>query len=391
MVTTMASLIKKLNSQFWFACYRDANAKQHRKSTGVTSERKARDIARTYELTAQRKLKPHKALETLSEIIRETYGETVPTATVRKYSEDWLANKKHETETATFVAYEKSLNKFLTYLGTDAERNMADIKQTHVSGFRNFLAKKVASGTANDELKRVKMIFRTARRDRYISEDPAEFIGPVKRDNGSGRRPFTVDEIKKLLSSAEPEMQSLIKFGYYTGQRLADIATLTWANLDLERNQIRFTTRKTKKTMLLPIAEPLRNHISTLPLQGSDDPKAPLHPQSFATVQRQNGRVANLSNQFAALLTLSGLREVPEASERDGAGKGRGRPNTKRAKNELSFHSLRHTAVTLLKDAGIPRADAMAFVGHDSKAVNDQYTHVGDKRLLEAAAALPEV
>jgi integrase len=385
----MASLTKKPNSQFWFACYRDLNGKQCRRSTEETNEKKAREIARTYELTARRKMKPHKALETLREIIGKTYGEIVPTATVRKYVEGWLANKKNETETATYAAYKKSADKFLTHLGPDAEREIADIRQTHVSGFRNFLAKKVAPGTANDDLKRVKMLFRDARRDRYISEDPAEFIGSVKRDNGSGRRPFRIEEIKAILSFADSEWQSLIKFGYYTGQRLADIASLTWANLDLERNQIRFTTRKTDKPMLLPIAEPLRNHISTL--QGNDDPKAPVHPRSFATLQRQKGRVANLSNQFATLLSLAGLREASEASDRDSTGKGRGCPNTKRAKNELSFHCLRHTAVTLLKDAGIPQATVQELTGHDSEQMSAHYTHVGQEALEKAAAALPEV
>jgi integrase len=35
----------------------------------------------------------------------------------------------------------------------------------------------------------------------------------------------------------------MIKFGLYTGQRLSDIAALTWSNIDLERNFIRLTTR----------------------------------------------------------------------------------------------------------------------------------------------------
>jgi integrase len=133
--------------------------------------------------------------------------------------------------------------------------------------------------------------------------------------------------------------------------------------------------------MLLPIAAPLRSHISAL--KGSADPKAPVHPKSFATLQRQEGRAGNLSNQFAALLVDVGLREVAV-----GPGKGR---SARRTKNELSFHSLRHTAVTLLKDAGIPEAVVMELVGHDSKQMSAHYTHVGQGALEKAAAALPEL
>jgi integrase len=74
------------------------------------------------------------------------------------------------------------------------------------------------------------MLFRAARRDGYILEDPVEFIRSVKRENRGGRRPFKIEEIQAILSVANPEWQSFLRFGLYTGQRLADIASLTWAN-----------------------------------------------------------------------------------------------------------------------------------------------------------------
>ena len=377
----MASVTRKAHSKYWFACFRDLNGQQHRRSTKETNEKKARQIAQTYEQVAQRKLKPHKVRETLSELYHKIYGESLPTATVRQYIEGWLAIKKPETADTTYAAYEKSTAKFLAYLGAEAERDIAEIRQTHIAGFRNSLAKKVAPGTVNFDLRCTRMFFKAARRDGYLLEDPSEFVGSVKRDSGSGRRPFSIKEIQSILSVANHEWQSLIKFGLYTGQRLADIASLTWANLDTEKNQIRLVARKTGKTLLLPIAAPLHSHISSL--KGFDDTKAPIHPRSFATVQRLKGRAGTLSNQFAALLVDAGLRK---ASDQTSAKKGR---SARRAKSELSFHSLRHTAVSLLKDAGIPEAVVMELVGHDSKQMSAHYTHVGTEALQKAAAALP--
>ena len=69
--TFMASLTKKSNSKFWFACFRDRGGKQHRRSTGETNERKALEIARRYEQVAQRKLKPAKFRETLVDHARQ--------------------------------------------------------------------------------------------------------------------------------------------------------------------------------------------------------------------------------------------------------------------------------------------------------------------------------
>ena len=62
-----------------------------------------------------------------------------------------------------------------------------------------------------------------------------------------------------------------------------------------------------------------------------------------------------------------------------------------RERNELSFHSLRHNATSMLKEAGIPESVARELVGHASAAVSRQYTHVGDDALREAVESLPEI
>jgi hypothetical protein len=121
----MASLTKKPNSQYLFACFRGLDGRQHRRSTGVTNERKAREIARTYEQIAQRKLKPAKFRETMVELYREIYGEAVPTGTVRQFATNWLNTKKAETVSRSWDSYQKSINKFLAFLGHDAELDVS--------------------------------------------------------------------------------------------------------------------------------------------------------------------------------------------------------------------------------------------------------------------------
>ena len=185
-----------------------------------------------------------------------------------------------------------------------------------------------------------------------------------------------------MIAIADPEWQSLIRFGLYTGQRLGDLALLTWSSIDLERDEIRLQTRKTGKRLTIPIAEPLRKVLESLP--GSDEPGAPLHPKAFSALQR-DGRAATLSNAFVELLAQAGLREVQTHQ-----GRGIGR-SARRQASQLSFHSLRHTAVSLLKDAGIPEGVVMELVGHDSKSMSAHYTHVGAEALEKAVAALPEI
>jgi len=175
------------------------------------------------------------------------------------------------------------------------------------------------------------------------------------------------------MAVADPEWQSLIRFGLYTGQRLADLPLLTWENVDLARNEIRLITRKTGKRLTIPMSVPLRQHLLFLPAGGSAD--MPIHPRAFGAVQSQ-GRANSVSNWFVDLLAQAGLRV-----KQNHQGRGIGR-SARRAASQLSFHSLRHTAVSLLKEAGIPQAVVQELVGHDSeqRALSNKPQHVRDSR-----------
>jgi hypothetical protein len=153
----MASVIRKPRSKYWFACFRDLHGRQHRKSTEQTDRKKALEVAKHYELVAQRKIKPQKVRETLSQLYQDIYGQTVPVATLRQYVDDWLKVKEPETVPATIAGYRKSTTKFLGYLGANAERDISEITRTHTADFRNALAKKISPGTVNFDLKTLRM------------------------------------------------------------------------------------------------------------------------------------------------------------------------------------------------------------------------------------------
>jgi integrase len=141
-------------------------------------------------------------------------------------------------------------------------------------------------------------------------------------------------------------------------------------------------TRKTGKRLTIPLAQPLREHIESLP--ASDSPDTPLHPRAFESVNKK-GRAVSVSNAFVGLLAQAGLRE---RHSHEGRGIGR---DAKRSATTLSFHSLRHTAVTLLKEAGIPQAAVQELIGHESEQISANYTHVGTEALRKAAAAFPRL
>jgi integrase len=378
----MASLIKQA-SRYWIAAFRDASGKQYRRTTRETNKARAQAVAEQYERAAKAKGNSQRVRKVLSQFLRDHYGEELPFATARDFIGQWLAARKSETSPGTFQRYEEVVRKFLSFLGGKTQAPLEEITRAQILAFRDAQIATSAPATVNTALKIIRRIFRSARLDGYLLADPAEGVKTVKNQSALERRPFSVDELKRVLDVAGEEWQSLIKFGLYTGQRLGDLATLSWAQIDLQRDEIALTVRKTGKRLLIPIAAPLREHILGLP--APDDPRAPVHPNASRIVDAQNGRVGTLSNQFSELLVDAGLREA-----RNHKSRGIGRDG-KRAGLELSFHSLRHTAVSLLKDAGVPDAVVMALVGHESAAMSARYTHVGKGALARAAKTLPEI
>jgi len=378
----MACVWKHPESKYWIARFATVSGARRNRSTRETDRRKAQRIADSYEDAARRKQTSRQVRRVIASLHKEITGQEIAAPSIQKFIDSWLARKTPETAPGTLAFYRNALVKFTKSLGEKADNEISDVSREDIIAFRNDEAKLHASKTVNHSLKVVKMLFRAARRDGVISEDPSEFVDTIRSRPGGHRRTFRVPELRAILNVADEEWSSMILFGLYTGQRLGDIATLTWQNVDLVNGEVRLVTRKTGRTQLLPIAPPLRKHLEKLP--SSDEVTAPLHHRAFATVARQ-GKTGNLSNQFADILADAGLREK-KAHRTSGVGRGHGS-----SRGGLSFHSLRHTAVTMMKEAGIPAAVVMELVGHDSEAMSEHYTHVGADALRRAAEALPDL
>ena len=383
----MAFVIKRPESKFWIACFTDLQGRRLKRSTKVLAKAPLRSsalkIAEKFEEIASRRRSALHVRRVMAELHTKITGDALPVQSLRGYVTAWLTTKTQETKSATMSFYQNSADRFLDFMGDRADQDIAEVSRQDLLDFRAEEAKTLAAKTVNHRLKFWRMVFRTARRDSVIADDPAEFVKTVQdRDSANrARRPFTIDEMRAVLRVADEEWQSMIQFGLYSGQRLGDIARLTWANVDVQAGELRLVTEKTGKRIIHPLAGPLKAHVESLPV--SDDPDAPIHPRAFDVVMRQE-KSGGLSNQFGRLLAQAGLRKKQPHRKTHGAGRGVGSST-----GGLSFHALRHTAVTLLKEAGIPAATVMELVGHDSKEMSQHYTHVGRDSLTQAAEAFP--
>jgi integrase len=377
----VASLFRHPQSKYWTACFRNTAGKQRRISTKTTDKRLAQRIADQFEKASRNKVTLAQIEKTLRTFAEELDPQIIERRSLRAFCSEWLAEKEPSVSTSTFKFYRQALQRYLAHLGERSDRPIGEITRNDLVTYRNQLAARVSAVTANHDVAAVKAVFAAAKALNRIYENPAESLKPVRetQKDSNKRRPFTIGELQALIAAADPEWQSMIRFGLYCGARLIDVALLQWLNIDLIRGELRYEVRKTGKRICVPLVGSLLAHIESL--DASDDPRAFLHPRAAASVQRRRSS-SGISTQFGQLLELAGLRPPKDRSTKAATG-------SRRSFAPLSFHSLRHTAVSLLKDAGVPQATVQELVGHSSAEMSALYTHVGFAALAKAAASLP--
>lgn len=373
----MASIRRKPKSKYWHACITLPNGKQTQFSTGIEDEEKALDAAKEAEIAARRHvLKPHQLRAAFLRIAEEVIGHK--NAEPAPWLRSWAKARQPEVADGTAKAYTKAMDDAADWIQSEGLLAMDEITPSHVERLRDAMAAATSPGTANGKLKILRMAFKTAIRDKLIATNPAAGISLLKTKE-TVRREFSPVEIELLLPALAGEWRALFFMGLFTGQRLNDLAELSWRQVNLQNATLAFVARKTGATVSLPLMPQVVDSLTELP--SSDDPKSPVfqHLHSIKGPSR--------SNAFREILASVGLANpIPSYK-----GKRSTRTSRSRTSSELSFHSLRHTATTMLKAAGVADSIARAIIGHESKAVSRVYTHLDMatmRKALEQMAAV---
>lgn len=383
----MASLRRKPRSPYWWACFYREDGSRGQRSTRLlatqANRKAAQRIADDVEDSHRKKVTEAQMRRILNDLNERLVGQPLASATLKEYAFQWLARKKGEVGGVTFLTYKSAVNEFVEVAASKANLGLQHVSPSDLASYRDRSAATATARTANNKLKIVRTMLQTAWRDGFILENPAAKVSLLKTEE-SIRRPFTMAELKKLLAVATDEWRGMILVGLYTGQRLKDVSTLRWSNVDLAQNEITLTTSKTQRRQMIPLAKPLQSFF--VELSAPDNPRAPVFPAAYALVEK-DGDVARLSQQFFDLLVTAGL--VPARLGKDEV-KGVGRKGP-RQRSEITFHSLRHTATSLLKNAGVSEAVARDIIGHDSEQVSRHYTHVDYEAKRAALEKLPDI
>jgi integrase len=390
----MPSIHRQPGRPYWFCAFSIFNPETRTsrrvfRSTKTSDKKQALEICRAWHKAALKarngKLSVDAAREVIAQGVSDVFTaaniESLPSASIKSWCETWLEAKSIEAEETTHARYKRVIERFIGFLGdAKSERDLATLQAIDVARFRDREVKELSRSTANLGVKVLRVCLGEAVRQELLTMNPAVRVKIIKSTLESRRRPFTLAEIKRILKTCkhDVEWRGLVLFGLYLGQRLGDLAKLTWRAVNFETSEIAFTAHKTGRRIVLPLVQPLVDYLTTLP--ASDNPNGYIFPNSA-----RHKRTASLSNQFREILVDAGLVEP-----RDYKTTKKGRSHSREA-SEISFHSLRHSAVTMLKASGLSDVFAREIVGHESAAVSRHYSHLSTDDLRNAMQRLPDV
>lgn len=397
----MASVRQRGKARTWYALFRDGAGKLVERSCKTGDRKKALELAEKWEAAA-RPAAGSKVFENARKVIAELYrkhvGSEAGRMTFRAWRARWLEAKRGECAASSLANYEHATRLFEQWLDARGlgERDMIEISKMDIEDFRNANRERVCAATVNALLKVLKMVFRQARLDHVTVDDVCDGVKTLRAAGAEKARRgvfsagqfaalFAACDAAELPPGAGAEWKSMIVHGYYTAQRLKDLAMMREDQIDVAAGLVRFKTGKTSQVVLVPMAEPFREWL--MERSAGDEARAHVHPLLAATVLRTKTRSASqLSGQFARILAAAGLREKADSHAKRLQGR-----SAKRKFHDLSFHSLRHTMNSDLMNEGVERAVAMDIVGHKSVVMSEIYTKFSSETKRAAVGKLRDL
>jgi len=298
------------------------------------------------------------------------------------------------TVPSTLREYKKIDEQFLAFLSTNFPRPslLHEIHATHVEAWHRDLVLRLRPRTVNKRVKVLRMAFKRALKSGVILRNPTENIELLKAEE-SARRPFTIEELKLICSKAEGFFRYSAALGLYTGSRLGDICLLKWRDIDWRRSSISYKMQKRRgKPMDVPMHPALKNVLKELADDAPQNPNDYLFPnQAQAYLKSGAAPISAKWLDFLGRLKLiEHDRLFYDKRVRDRRAGKRVSP-LERKPGELSFHSFRHTSISMLKNIGAPQAVAMQIAGHESASISKIYTHLDEDAERRWIQAMPDV
>jgi len=278
-----------------------------------------------------------------------------PTHTVQELVTEYLATvtprKSPASQRRDHVVLE-GFRKRWGALGLDQLRNKT------VEDYLTERLHDVTLATVSKELGVLKSAYGRALRWDWVTTTP--FRGIALNQEGEARmRWLTDDEEARLVGTAAPWLRDLILVGLDTGLRRSNLVGLQWAWLH-EQDTVLVVPRQHVKAKKATVMIPLTTRAATIiQRQGR-------HGSHVFT--QPDGRAYSLEQVSMAVIRTAKQAQLPG----------------------VSVHTLRHTFISRLVQAGRPLPEVAALAGHRAITMTLRYAHLAPSHLRAGIQVLEQ-
>ena len=374
------TLVSKGAGKPWLArwCY---DGKIYTKSTGEADKQKALKVLEklTRPFREDTKLEVLRSLEARV----KSAGDLAQERRSMKLSELEAAYEKSlcakDVSSGTLALYGTYMRSLVKWLAANTKcKTLKDVKQSDAKAYLLDTCGKISADTYNIKLVFYKKLWTLFKEEAGLSENIWADFKKMKTSKASGRRPFSREELLKILEAArnDPSMVLMVALGIYTGMRMGDCACLQWKDVDLEKGILSVVPQKTKRHMSAPVEIPVHASLKKILetwLLDKDSNEGYVCEKNASDYSR-----GELTRKMKLLLEKCGI----ETTAKDECG---------RTKLVAGFHSFRHTFVSLAIENGVSPFIVQQIVGHSSVQMTSWYFHSRMSQVCEAVSKLPEL
>lgn len=241
-------------------------------------------------------------------------------------------------------------------------RHITEVTADNLQDYVNKLFDEHKPGTASEYWKCVRRFLGWMERTGRIKRSPHTAIRKPTVRHEQTVNPLTREEYLKLREAAAGHwMEWIILLGWNTGMSLADCMLLKWGNINTDRCFIRINRIKTGTEAVIPF-DPNDELGRTIMARREAEPDA--DPDSFVCQD-------------------AGTRANPDGLSVSANGRAAFRYIASKAGVTKSFHSLRHSFVSMLANSGMSTVMATKVSGHTDPKVFSRYVHVDTEALRQ--------
>ncbi|HZF69914.1 site-specific integrase [Sulfuricurvum sp.] len=255
------------------------------------------------------------------------------------------------------------------------------IESIRPSDLKEWQTKLLQEGLSGKRVHNIKMvlsgIFKDAVEDSIIERNPFEYVPGVSQKPEEEKYPFTLDEVKMIISSESGWFKNFLAVAFFTGMRTGELMALKWRDVTLLENG-----------GIIKVRESIRRGKTTgTKTDASQDREVDILPPVFEALKEQfklsglGGGIVFKHSRGVGFTDAAGIR------------KRYWYPMLKRLKiAERDLYNTRHTFATMMISRGEDITWVQNMLGHaNSNITLSAYTKYVKQKGVKRAAFLDKV